>query len=289
MTAKDIKKEIIEAITEQMEKEIRLPWDSGLLNKGTFEAVNWETEKYYRGINRILLHFFGTSETAEYMTFIQAKAKKASVKKGAKGVPVIKYALWNKTQKRYAQENDDKEDEIRPFVKKYYVFPVQSIEGIKPKREVKTRNNAKIEDIEKAVKTFAKNTQLTITNDNEGTAYYSPNEHRVNVSEISRYKDTASYYDALLHEIAHSTGKALNRDMKGGFGSKTYSKEEVVAEITCMILCEHFGIKAKKENSATYVVGWAKKLKENPSWLFEGASAAEKAAAYILENMEEAA
>ena len=289
MTAKDIKKKIIDAITEEMEKSHRLPWDSGLLNKGAFIPENWKTGHKYKGINRIMLHFFGTSETAEYMTFIQAKAEKASVKKGAKGIPVIKYALWNKTQKRYAQENDDKEDEIRPFVKEYYVFPVQSIEGITPKREVKTRNNAKIEDIEKAVKTFAANTQLTITNENEGTAYYSPKEHRVNVSEITRYKDAASYYDALLHEIAHSTGKALNRDMKGGFGSKTYSKEEVVAEITCMILCEHFGIESKKQNSAAYVAGWAKKLKENPSWLFEGASAAEKAAEYILENMKEAA
>lgn len=282
---KDVKQEIIDAITEEMEKTNRLPWDSGLLN-GTFESVNWKTGKRYHGINQILLHFFGKSETAEYMTFVQAKEAKACVMKGAKGVPVIKYALWNKTQKRYAEPNDSKDDEIRPFVKKYYVFPVQSVDGVEPKREIKTRNNAKLEDIEKAVLTFAANTNLTITNENEGTAYYSPSQHRVNVSEINRYKDAASYYDALLHEIAHSTGKALRRQMLGEHGGREYSKEEVIAEITCMMLCSFFGIDSKRENSATYVLGWSKKLKANPTWLFEGASAAEKAFAYILEKME---
>lgn len=282
---RDVKQEIIDAITEEMQKSNRMPWDSGLLN-GTFESVNWKTGKRYRGINQILLHFFGKSETAEYMTFVQAKEAKASVKKGAKGVPVIKYAIWNKTQKRYAEPTDSKDDEIRPFVKKYYVFPVQSVDGIEPKREIKTRENAKIEDIEKAVQTFAANTNLTITNENEGTAYYSPAEHRVNVSEISRYKDTNSYYDTLFHELSHSTGKALGRQMLGEHGSKDYSKEEVVAEITCMMLCNFFGIESKRENSATYVAGWAKKLQANPNWLFEGASAAEKAFAYILQKME---
>jgi len=285
MTGKDIKREIVEAIAAEMENSNRLPWDSGLLN-GTFDCVNWKTGQRYRGINQILLHFFGKSETAEYMTFIQAKDAKASVKKGAKGIPVIKYALWNKTKKRYAGEGDDKDDEIRPFIKRYYVFPVQSVEGVEPKREIKTRNNAKVEDIEKAVAVFAENTDLTITNENEGTAYYSPAEHRVNVSEISRYKDAASYYDALLHEIAHSTGKALGRQMLGEHGSREYSKEEVVAEITCMMLCNYFGIDSKRENSVTYVKAWAKKLVENPSWLFEGASAAEKAFDYIIEKME---
>ena len=124
--AKDVKQEIINVITEEMEKSNRLPWDSGLLN-GTFYAANWKTGKLYRGINQILLHFFGKSETAEYMTFVQAKDSKASVKKGAKGVPVIKYALWNYTKKRYALDNDDKDDVIKPFIRKYYVFPVQSV------------------------------------------------------------------------------------------------------------------------------------------------------------------
>ena len=53
-----------------------------------------------------------------------------------------------------------------------------------------------------------------------------------------------------------------------------------------MMLCNHFGIESKRDNSANYVAGWAKQLKANPNWLFEGASAAEKAFAYILEKME---
>ena len=85
---------------------------------------------------------------------------------------------------------------------------------------------------------------------------------------------------------AHSTGKALGRQMMGEHGGREYSKEEVTAEITCMMLCSFFGIESKRENSSTYVIGWAKKLKENPAWLFEGASAAEKAFDYIIEKME---
>lgn len=90
MTTKtqQIKADIAAAVAEEMIKTKRTPWDSGLLN-GSFNARNWGTEKAYRGINRLILAFFGTSETAEYMTFLQAKAAHGKVKKGAKSLPVV--------------------------------------------------------------------------------------------------------------------------------------------------------------------------------------------------------
>jgi len=276
-----IKKDIADAVANEMMKTKRAPWDSGLLN--AFRACNWTSGKNYRGINRLILSFFGTSETAEYMTFLQAKAAKGKVKKGAKALPVIFGMYWNFEEKREADEGDDP-DVCGFILKKYSVFPVQSVEGVEPKREIKTAENAKREDIEDAVKRFFAATGLTLEEKN-GIAAYNPARHAINIAPIRFYKNADNYYSTLFHEMTHSTGNALSRNMEGNFGSKTYSAEEVCAEFAAAILCARFGIKATKENSATYIAVWAQKIKENPDWLIRGANDAEKAVDYILEKM----
>ncbi len=284
MTTKtqQIKADIAAAVAEEMIKTKRTPWDSGLLN-GSFNARNWGTEKAYRGINRLILAFFGTSETAEYMTFLQAKAAHGKVKKGAKSLPVVFGMYWNFEEKREAEDGDD--PDVCGFVlKRYCVFPVQAVEGVEPKREIKTANNEKREDIEEAVKRFFEATGLSIE-EQPGTAAYNMLNHSIHIAPIRLYKNTDTYYSTLFHEMAHSTGSALSRKMEGNFGSKTYSAEEVCAEFTAAILCSMFGIKATKENSAVYIATWAQKIKENPDWLIRGANDAEKAVDYILEKM----
>jgi hypothetical protein len=72
------------------------------------------------------------------------------------------------------------------------------------------------------------------------------------------------YYATLLHEITHSTGhqRRLGRETiaeAAPFGSISYSKEELCAEMGSAFLCAEAGISpAVIENQAAYVAGWLK-------------------------------
>ena len=66
--------------------------------------------------------------------------------------------------------------------------------------------------------------------------------------------------------------------------SEMYAKEELVAEIAAAMLCGHVGIDTKKTEgqSAAYVQGWMKRIKETPDLLIKAASQSQRAVNYIL-------
>ena len=67
------------------------------------------------------------------------------------------------------------------------------------------------------------------------------------------------------------------------FGSHEYSKEELVAEMGAAFLCGHAGIEQSViVNSAAYIRGWLKALKNDKMLLVHAAAQAQKAADYIL-------
>jgi len=60
--------------------------------------------------------------------------------------------------------------------------------------------------------------------------------------------------------------------------SHEYLKEELVAEMGAAFLCGHAGIENTTiENSAAYISGWLKALKNDKILLIQAASAAQKA------------
>jgi antirestriction protein ArdC len=55
----------------------------------------------------------------------------------------------------------------------------------------------------------------------------------------NQFEDAGKYYATALHELGHATGHSsrLNRDLSGGFGSESYAKEELRAEISSLKWC----------------------------------------------------
>jgi antirestriction protein ArdC len=121
-------------------------------------------------------------------------------------------------------------------------------------------------------------------------AFYRPSEDLVQMPIMGAFNTAESYYDTLFHELAHSTGanKRLNRDLSGRFKSKSYSKEELVAELTACLLRIHCQIDSKdlEDNSVAYLQGWAKALKDDPN-MFTYASAKAQAAFNMITNAAE--
>lgn len=283
---RDIKKEIMDKITARIDETGTLPWDSGLTDGQILrlDPISNTTGKAYRGFNRLLLRFFGGG-CQEYVTFNAAKKKGYSIKKGEHGLPVIFWKMWNKTKGKDADpKTDGEKDEVFPILRMSIVFEIGQTDGVEPRRKFETRETKSIDEIETVVRAFAAATGLKIETA-LGCGKYIPGQHKITVADRKFYKNEDAYYSTLFHEMVHSTMKAMGRmDEKKGMieQQNSYSKEEVVAEVGAMFLCEKFGLVRESDNSAEYVKGWSRKLRENPDWLINGANAAEKAVAYIL-------
>jgi len=87
----------------------------------------------------------------------------------------------------------------------------------------------------------------------------------------------------LPHELGHWTGHAsrLARDLSGSFGSKLYSREELCAEMTSAFSCATLGI-VPTVRHADYIGAWLEMLREDNRAVIRAASAASKAADFLL-------
>jgi len=79
----------------------------------------------------------------------------------------------------------------------------------------------------------------------------------------------------------------LARDQSGGFGTALYAKEELVAEMASAFTCASLGIVPTVRHS-DYIGSWLAVLRQDERAIFRAASAASKAADYLL-GMEGAA
>lgn len=269
---------VYEIVTEKIIKRLeqgvipwQIPWTEG---NG---AVNWVTQKAYRGINALLL------DPGEYATFLQIKVAGGKIKAGQKGQIVVFYKL------REVEEDTgdgDKGTKKIPLIRYSTVFEISTqCEGLTSKRKPAPEyQNNPIEEAEKILNGYKNCPVLVFA---PGRAFYRPSTDTISVPEISDYKKPEEYYCTMFHEMVHSTGhKArLNRSGVTGiaaFGSETYSKEELVAEIGAAMLCGVAGIESVTiDNSAAYIQSWIRKLREDNKLIVTAAGAAQKAADYI--------
>ena len=123
-------------------------------------------------------------------------------------------------------------------------------------------------------------------------AYYSPSEDYVRMPTVEQFDDTYSYMSVFLHEAAHASGAAhrLNRDLTGSFGSESYAKEELRAEIASAFTASATGINYEQapqmENHTAYVQNWISVLQNNPNELFRAIKDATKISDYLIEKGE---
>ena len=127
-------------------------------------------------------------------------------------------------------------------------------------------------------------------NEDANSAYYRPSNDTINMPSKEQFKDASGYYGTLFHELGHWTGSKDRLDRKFGtrFGSDGYAFEELIAELTSAILSGLTKVDAEpRADHAKYLNGWIKCLKDNPDAIQKAASAADKAATFILETAEQ--
>lgn len=277
-----MKKSVYEIVTEKIIDQLEsgvIPWRKPWINGG---AVNWKTQKPYRGINAFLL------DAGEYATFKQIQEAGGKVKKGASSHIVV---FWKWIEK----ENEESgETENIPFLRYYRVFNIETqAEGLESKREENAFDHDPIEQAEEIYQGYINAPDYTFQS---GKAVYYPTLDKINVPPLKDFEIAEEFYSTLFHEMAHSTGHKSRLARPGvttqnvAFGDEVYSKEELVAEMTASMLCGVAGIDNHTiANSASYIQSWLRSLKEDNRMVVQAAAQAQKASDYILgEKPEEA-
>ena len=114
-------------------------------------------------------------------------------------------------------------------------------------------------------------------------AYYNTTGDFVQVPPPAAYFEPINWHRTAFHELGHWTGHAsrLNRDHSGSFGSKSYAREELVAEMAGAFVCASLGI-VPTVRHADYIGSWLEVLREDNRAVVRAASAASKAADFLL-------
>ncbi|UAK25464.1 ArdC family protein [Sphingomonas nostoxanthinifaciens] len=274
----------------------RLPWvqpwggasSSGGIGPGL--PRNALTARPYSGINILILwgavieHGFPSQS---WLTFRQAQEAGGRVRKGERGVTVVYADRFTPEAERERAQRDGDDARAVPFLQRFTVFNVAQCEGLRsglatdpaplPEREI-------VPVAEEVI--AASGVDFHIGGDR---AFYVPALDFVQVPPQPAFFEPVNYYRTCLHELTHATGhaKRLGRDLTNAFGSKGYAREELVAEMGSAFLCAALGI-VPTVRHADYIGSWLEVLREDNRAIFRAASAATKAADWLLARHREA-
>ena len=258
----------------------RRPWDKTACG-GATAPVNAATGHRYRGINLFVLGMSPlafASNDSRWCSYRQAAARGWQVQKGEKATPVYFYKpieIEDKTS------DGGRETRRIPILRTFSVFHASQIDGI-PELAPAVATKAvaeRIEDVEIIVQ--ASGVPVRIGGDR---AFYSPTFDFIQLPPDEAFHSHELRSATLFHELGHATGHVsrLNRDLSGGFGSTSYAKEELRAELASYAIGSMIGLPCDVPNHASYLQSWIEVLKQDRREIFHAAAEAQRIADYIL-------
>ena len=260
----------------------RCPW-----NRTTGRPRNFHTGREYQGVNVLLLgllHF----PSPWWMTFRQANESGGCIRKGERGALVMKFGRYDKAVKN-GDGTEDKKTTL--FLKGYRVFNSTQIDGIEfPPIHSGSQLDAS-QRIARAEQIVAQMPQPpTISEGRTTRASYCRRSDTIEMPAFARFDSPEEFHLTLFHEVIHAVGHESRLARKGvtesdGFGGKTYSQEELVAEMGAAFLGMEAGIvRDQHEQSAAYLQAWLDTLRvqEHRRWIVQAANHAGRAADFVL-------
>jgi antirestriction protein ArdC len=262
-----------------------VPWHKPWQGGETFPR-NLISRKPYRGVNVFLLHAM-SFESPYWLTYKQARELGGNVRRGERACPVV---FWKRLE--VADQGEPTGKKQIPFLRYYSVFNSAQCEGIgsPPPVSGPGRDHNPIADAERIVSGMPKRPEIR-----HGLhhAFYSPSADIVGMPSPERFDRAEDYYSVLFHELTHATGHETRLACKQSpdgweaFGSQSYSREELVAEMGAAFLCGQAGIIERTvDNSAAYLASWLKRLKDDTRLVVQAAAQAQRAADFILGQVQ---
>jgi len=274
---------LYDSVTQRIVKELAdgvPPWVQPWRTKRRIALgllpANIATGRTYSGINIPIL--WSVAKEAGYpdpawMTYRQALALGAHVRKGERGTPIVftkKLTVRNK--------EDDEEEKQISMLRSYTVFNVAQIDGLPPSIMVPEELPPPLDD---DAQRFIEATRADIRHGGS-RACFIPSLDIIQLPQRSDFAAMESYFATALHELGHWCGHdtRLKRDLRNRFGSRAYAAEELVAELTSAFLCAHLRVNGELRH-ASYIDNWLELLKEDNRAIFTAASKASQAADFL--------
>ncbi|MDJ0279002.1 zincin-like metallopeptidase domain-containing protein [Sphingomonas sp. 2R-10] len=260
------------------------PWGTAAAKASIGLPRNAATGRAYSGINVLILwgavieHGFPGQG---WLTFRQALALGGHVRKGERCTTVVYADRFVPDDEKPRARASGEEAAAIPFLKRFTVFNAAQCEELPddvtvaapppPPGLIEPRAEALIR---------ATGIDFRIGGDR---AFYAPGPDYVQVPPPQAYFEPINWHRTALHELCHATGHAsrLGRDMTGGFGTRKYAFEELVAEMNAAFCCASLGI-VPTVRHADYIGAWLEVLRDDGRAIVRAASQVSKAADWLL-------
>lgn len=281
---------LYQQITDRIIAELeagRVPWVQPWSTAGTAVGMPYNalSQRRYGGVNILTLWDAVISRgfaTHAFLTFRQAIALGGSVRKGEHGIGVIYARRFVPGEERRRADLEGREPKGGiPFLKWFTVFSVEQCNDLpahicEPPSPIP--EGLILPQAESLIEATGADFRI-----GGPSAFYSPSHDFIQVPRPDDFFDPTNWHRTAFHELGHWAGGSsrLNRDQTGAFGSVAYGKEEMCAELTGAFVCAALGITPTVRH-ADYIGSWLEIIREDNRAILRAASAASKAADYLL-------
>lgn len=262
----------------------RAPWDAVRAHAMTPGLPLRATGEAYKGANVILLW---TAQLARgyskrtWLTYRNAEAMGAHVRKGEKATPVVYYG---QTKPRPDTKKAN-EEEARPyrFLKLFYVFNAEQCENLPADFAVELAPPpidppALVRWLERAGARFCIG---------GASAHYSLSTDTIHLPPIAAFRSAEHAAGTAAHEGIHWVGaESRLNTLKGYFTDRTLrAREEMRAECGAAIIGAMTGLAPDHvEDHASYVADWLALVKLDPRAFLSAAAKAQAAVDWLVER-----
>ena len=288
---KNHRKELVDKVIANMNKGYI--WEAGW-DINALRSQNPVSGAKYNGINKLSLGYVVSENNYQdprFVTFKQAQDNNWKVKRGEHG-HLCEYWIWTTKVEKENENGEKVKVEVpldRPKVSYFTVFNMEQIEGNYPKFELPTKLSH--DNLVEIANDLIASSRCPIKEVAQSRAYYSPSNDDITLPLRDSFSSSEDFLATLIHEMAHSTGEELGRQMStGGKMSPEYAKEELVAELSSLFLKAELGIANEGkhfENHSAYLNGWNSMLKSDPNELYRASKEADKACEFIMDRYRE--
>lgn len=225
----------------------------------------------YKGLVNQLVCSLKGKDDPRFLTDKQIKDNGGRKVKGCKAVSLV---VWNSWEKEVVNKKTGKEEkETVWFAGIRNVYSVEDITGLdlEPIKTVDHGTNPNKKVLDLVIKMGVK------INTGGSKAFHNKDTREITMPKASLFKSQSQWSATMLHELIHWTGPDVKRS------KPCYAKEELVAELGSMKLCQVLGIDGFMDiNHLSYIDNWLTSIKGDKYYIYNACKEAQKAVDFIL-------
>lgn len=266
---------------------------------GTYDQIaklaGMVQEPMLRGGRPVLIKS-GPNKGQPRMRWVSPDGEQRGVREGEKSTTVVLNRRFTYADKNDLDEQGKPKRKVGYSLRYFRVFNAEQASHL-PERFYPQPVDAEVDPATEAeshhaadvlIKEYVDREGITWQHIDAGRAWYRQHDDVMNTPPAGSYESMAERYSTEFHEVAHSTGHKdrlgrLDDDYRDDADESRnrYAAEELVAEMTNAMLMAVLGIEGAFDNSAGYIAGWLRRLKEDDRLVIRAAGRAQRAADFV--------